>query len=55
VAERTQVAITPRERFMLLAQEQMATFEQHEAALRKKDREERAARFDIPLNTDDFY
>ena len=47
--EHTQIAVTPRERFMQAAQKEMAKFERHESEFRKKDREERAAELRIPL------
>jgi hypothetical protein len=48
--DRTQVSEISRERFMELAREQMAAFEKREGTFRKKDRDERAARLNIPLN-----
>jgi hypothetical protein len=53
--DRAQVAMTPRERFMRIAQDEMLAFEKREGALRKRDREERAAQLKIPLDADDFH
>jgi hypothetical protein len=47
--KRTTIAKTPREHFMRTADEQFAKFEREERALRRADRDERAARFHFPL------
>ncbi|KRQ98096.1 hypothetical protein CP49_30155 [Bradyrhizobium valentinum] len=39
----TQLAITPRDRFMAAAQNELAAFERREREFIKKEREERAA------------
>ena len=54
MTELTQVAMTPRERFMQQAQEQLAAFEQRERNLRKKDHQERARQLNIPLQENSF-
>ncbi|WP_441277260.1 hypothetical protein AB7783_07320 [Tardiphaga sp. 172_B4_N1_3] len=53
--DRAQVSMTPRERFMRMAQDEMLAFEKREGALRKKDREERAAQLKLPLDVDDLH
>ena len=45
----TQIAVTTRERFMQMAQEEMAAFEKREAEFMKKDRAERAIRLHLPF------
>jgi hypothetical protein len=39
----TQLAITPRDRFLRAAEKEMINFERREIEFRKRDREERAA------------
>lgn len=39
----TQLAITPRDRFLQAAEKEMINFERREIEFRKRDREERAA------------
>jgi hypothetical protein len=53
--EHTQIAATPRERFMHAAKSEMARFEREEIEFRKKDREERAAELQIPLSKDNHH
>jgi hypothetical protein len=55
MTDRTQIAMTPRERFMQLAQEQMLEFERREAEFRKKERKERAVELHMPLSVDDLH
>jgi hypothetical protein len=43
----TQIAVTPRERFMRAAEREMAKFERQETEFRRKERQERAAELDI--------
>jgi hypothetical protein len=50
--EHTQIAETPKDRFVRAAQNEMTKFERQEIEFRKKDREERAARLRIPLPKD---
>jgi hypothetical protein len=45
----TQLALTPRDRFMQAAQEQLAAFEQREREFSRKERQERAAQLQIPI------
>ena len=45
----TQIAVTTRERFMQMAQDEMAAFEKREAEFMKTDRAERAIRLHLPL------
>jgi hypothetical protein len=46
----TQLAITPRDRFLQAAEKELIAFECREREFQKKDREERAAKLQIPLN-----
>lgn len=50
--DHAQVAMTQRERFIQMAQDEMLDFEKREGAFRKRDREERAAQLKIPLYVD---
>ncbi|MBC7579923.1 hypothetical protein [Tardiphaga sp.] len=45
----TQIAVTTRERFMQMAQDEMAAFEKREAEFMKKDRAERANQLHLPF------
>jgi len=47
--ERTQIAVTSRNRFMQAAQNEMAKFEREEIEFRKQDRQERAAELRMPV------
>jgi hypothetical protein len=44
----TQLAITPRDRFLETAQNELAAFERREREFSKKERQERAAELQIP-------
>jgi hypothetical protein len=44
----TQLAITPRDRFLQAAQEELIAFERREHEFSRKEREERAAELQIP-------
>jgi hypothetical protein len=46
----TQLAITPRDRFLQAAEKELIAFERREREFLKKDREERAAKLQIPLD-----
>jgi hypothetical protein len=46
----TQLAVTPRDRFLEAAQKELIAFERREREFLKRDREERAAKFQIPLD-----
>ena len=46
----TQLAITPRDRFLQAAEKELIAFEHREREFLKKDREERAAKWQIPLD-----
>ena len=46
----TQLAITPRDRFLEAAQKELIAFERREREFLKRDREERAAKLQIPLD-----
>jgi hypothetical protein len=45
----TQLAITPRDRFLQTAEEEMNKFERREIEFRKREREERAAELQLPI------
>jgi hypothetical protein len=45
----TRIGTTPREHFTRTADEEFAKFEREERALRRADRDERAARLRFPL------
>ena len=45
----TQLAITPRDRFLQAAQKELVNFERREIEFRKKEREERAAELHLPI------
>jgi hypothetical protein len=45
----TRIGKTPREHFTRTAEEEFAKFEREERALRRADRDERAARLRFPL------
>jgi hypothetical protein len=44
----TQLAVTPRDRFLQAAQEELIAFERREREFSRKEREERAAELQIP-------
>ena len=46
----TQLAVTPRDRFLQAAEKELIAFERREREFLKKDREERATKLQIPLN-----
>ena len=46
----TQLAVTPRDRFLKAAQKELIAFERREREFLKRDREERAAKLQIPLD-----
>jgi hypothetical protein len=46
----TQLAVTPRDRFLQAAERELIAFERREREFLKRDREERAARLQIPLD-----
>jgi hypothetical protein len=48
--EHTQIARTPRDRFMQAAQREMAKFEHEEIEFRRKDQAERAAELNIRVS-----
>jgi hypothetical protein len=50
MTEHTELAITPRDRFLKAAEKELIAFERREREFLKKDREERAAKLQIPLN-----
>ena len=50
----TQLAVTPRDRFLEAAQRELTAFERREREFSKKEREERAAELRIPPINSDF-
>ena len=44
----TQLAVTPRDRFLEAAQKELIAFERREREFLKRDREERAAKLQVP-------
>lgn len=46
----TQLAITPRNRFLEAVQSELAAFERREREFREKDRQERAKELQIPAD-----
>jgi hypothetical protein len=46
----TQLAITPRDRFLKAAEKELLAFEQREREFLRKEREERAAQLKIPTD-----
>lgn len=55
MTEHTQLAITPRGRFLEMAQKELAAFEQREREFSRKEREERAAELQIPLHKSELH
>jgi hypothetical protein len=45
----TQLAVTPRDRFLQAAEKEMIDFERREIEFRKKERAERAAELRLPI------
>ena len=50
MTEHTQLAVTPRDRFFEAAQKELTAFERREREFQRKDREERAAKLQFPLD-----
>jgi hypothetical protein len=48
--EYTQIAVSPRDRFMRSVEKEMVKFERQEIEFRQRDRKERAAELQIPLH-----
>jgi hypothetical protein len=55
MVEHTQIAVTPRERFMQAAQNEMAKFERQEIEFRKNERNERATELRLPIDKYEFH
>ncbi|MCA6118945.1 hypothetical protein J6524_29300 [Bradyrhizobium sp. WSM 1738] len=51
----TQLAITPRDRFLEAAQKELAAFERREREFLKKEREERARELQIPVHKGELH
>jgi hypothetical protein len=49
IAGHTEIAITPRDRFLQAAEKEMAKFERQEREFRKKERADRAAALHLPV------
>jgi exonuclease III len=49
IAGHTEIAITPRDRFLQAAEKEMAKFERQEREFRKKERADRAAELHLPV------
>ncbi|MBR1147951.1 hypothetical protein [Bradyrhizobium sp. AUGA SZCCT0431] len=45
----TQLAVTPRDRFLEAAREELAAFEEREREFSKKEKKERAAELQLPV------
>jgi hypothetical protein len=45
----TQLAVTPRDRFLEAALQELVAFEQREREFSRKERQERAAQLNIPM------
>jgi hypothetical protein len=50
MTEHTQLAITPRDRFLQAAQKELIEFERREREFSKKERQERAAQLRLPTD-----
>jgi hypothetical protein len=46
----TQLAVTPRDRFLQAVQKELETFEQREREFIRREREERATQLRLPIN-----
>jgi hypothetical protein len=55
MTEHTQLANTPRERFLEAAQKEMIDFERKEREFRKKAKQERAAELRLPLRKSELH
>jgi hypothetical protein len=51
----TQLAVTPRDRFLQAALKEMIECERREIEFRKKEREERAAELHLPIERSDAH
>jgi hypothetical protein len=51
----TQLAIAPRDRFLDAAQKELIAFERREREFSKKEKQERAAELQIPLERIEFH
>jgi hypothetical protein len=51
----TQLAITPRDRFLQAAEKEMIDFQRREIAFRRKDRQERAAELRLPIEKHEIH
>jgi hypothetical protein len=50
--EQSRIALTARERFMLVAKDEMDKFERQEMRFRQGNRVERAKQLDLPIDAD---
>jgi hypothetical protein len=46
----TNLVVTPRDRFLKAAQQELIAFEQKERELREQDRQERAEKLQLPID-----
>ena len=51
----TQLALTPRDRFLQVARRELAEFERREREFLRKERQERAAELQIPVDRPGFH
>ena len=49
MTEHTQLAVTPRDRFLEAARKELIAFERREREFSRKERQERAAQLQIPV------
>ena len=54
MTEPTELAVTPRDRFLEAAQKELDAFERKESEFRRKLREERAAQLGLPSDKHDL-
>jgi hypothetical protein len=55
MTEHTQLAMTPRDRFLEAAQKELAAFERREREFSKKERQERAVELQMPVQKSEFH
>lgn len=55
MTQRTQLALTPKDRFLQLAEEELSKFEEEDRKFRRKDRAERALELSLPVLPDEWH
>lgn len=55
MTHRTQLALTPKDRLLQLAQEELSKFEEADRKFRRKDRAERAHELSLPVQHDELH